>query len=72
MQVELPRGGIPAGVTIAANPEGATISVWAGSREMIAHLDAARLAEAARILSAQHGHMQITGTVREFIAPAIA
>lgn len=71
MHVELSRGGIPAGVTIAANPEGATLSVWAGDRELIVHLNPERMADAARILDARHGHMQIAGTVREFIAPPL-
>lgn len=71
MQVSLPQNGTPAGVTITANPEGGTLSVWAGEREMIAHLDPERLAEAARIFTARHGHMQIIGTVREFVAPKL-
>lgn len=72
MQVVLDRSGVPAGITVHTTPEGATISMWAGSREMIAHLDPERGAEVARILSAQHGHMQIAGTVHEFIAPHIS
>lgn len=71
MQIQIPPSGTAAGVTISANPEGGTLSVWAGDREMIAHLDTERLAEAARIFTARHGHMQITGTVREFVAPTI-
>ena len=69
MQVTLPPSGTPAGVTITATPEGGSITVWAGNRELIAHLDPERTAEAARILAARHGHMQISGTVREFVAP---
>lgn len=71
MQVELPRVGIPAGVTITANNDGCTLSVWAGNRELIAHIDPARMAEAGRILEARRGHMQIIGTVHEFVVPPI-
>jgi hypothetical protein len=72
MRIDLAQSGTPAGVTNHATPEGATLSVWAGNREMIAHLDPQRLAEAAQIFADRHGHMQIVGTVREFIAPPIA
>ena len=69
MQIDLQEPGVPAGVTLHATPEGATLSVWAGPRELIAHLDPERTAQAAAILCARNGHMQILGTVREFTVP---
>lgn len=71
MTIDLPQTGTPAGVSLHANAEGATLSVWAGQREMIAHLDPERVAQAVAILSARTGHMQIIGTVREFSVPPI-
>jgi len=71
MKIDLAEPGTPAGVTLHATPEGATLSVWAGPRELIAHLDPERIAQAAAILCARNGHMQVLGTVREFTVPTV-
>lgn len=69
MKIDLTEPGTPSGFTLHATPAGATLSVWVGSRELIAHLDPERLALAAEILCTRTGRMQIMGTVREFTVP---
>ncbi|MCK2128153.1 hypothetical protein MX652_15840 [Thauera aromatica] len=71
MKIDLPKTGTPAGVSLHATSDGATLSVWSGQREMIAHLDPERVAQAIAILSARNGHLQIIGTVREFSVPVV-
>lgn len=71
MTVTIDTVSTPAGVSLRAHPDGLTVGVWAGNREMIANLEADAVAQLARMLTERTGNLQLVGKVREFIAPRL-
>ena len=78
MQKKSPRivteiaAGQPAGIVARAFPDGAVLSIWAGSVELIVTLTPERAADVAGILASLNGYLLVPGHVTRHAVPACA